>query len=260
MTKDQAGGAPQDDPHWGAENRDVKAANIVQCLELLTDLDLSLQSCVDIGCGSGGISYHLAPSFKSVCGVDPEPWQRWKEFTEGRTNLEFIAGSADSLSIESDSVDVVICNQVYEHVPSPQVLVAQIHRILKPGGTCYFAGPNLLYPVEPHVHWPFIHWIPRRWALALLRRFSPEKEKILDAYSVTYWRLRHWLREFEILDAVPALIKHRASAESAGGIWRLFRPVPTGLLRLLAFLSPGFVFVLTKPANNQDSSSPRPAP
>ena len=249
MTTEQAGGAPQDDPLWGAENRDVKAANIVQCLELLTDLDLSQQSCVDIGCGSGGISYHLAPSFKSVCGVDPEPWQRWDDYTAKRPNLRFIAGSADSLSIESGSVDVVICNQVYEHVPSPKVLIAQINRILKPGGTCYFAGPNLLFPIEPHVYWPFVHWIPRSWALALLRTFAPEKEQFMDAYSTTYWTLTRWLGEFQIHDAVPGLLKHRA--QTGGGVWRLFRPVPRRVLQWLSFLSPGFVFVLTKPLSQK---------
>ncbi|MEM7468925.1 MAG: class I SAM-dependent methyltransferase [Pseudomonadota bacterium] len=245
MTTAKSGGAPADDPLWGAENRDVKAANIVQCLELVTELDLSQLSCVDIGCGSGGISYHLAPSFKSVCGVDPAPWQRWNDYTAKQPNLQFIAGSADSLSIESCSVDIVICNQVYEHVPSPTALIAQIQRILKPGGTCYFAGPNLLFPIEPHVYWPFVHWIPRSWALALLRTFSPEKEQMLDAYSTTYWTLTRWLGEFQIQDAVPLLMKHRA--QTSGGLWQLFRPVPKRVLHLLSFLSPGFVFVLTKP-------------
>lgn len=235
------------DPHWGAEDRDLKAKNIVEVLELLTDRPLSTLSCVDIGCGSGGISFHLSPAFKSVCGIDPEPWQRWDKFIAERSNLSFQEGSVDTLGLADASVDVVICNQVYEHVPSPEALIAQIHRILKPGGICYFAGPNLLYPIEPHVHWPFIHWIPRRWALAILRVFSPDKEKVLDAYSTTYWRLKHWLRDFLILDAVPPLIKHKASAETSGRIWRLFRPVPLSVLELFAFLSPGFIFVLTKP-------------
>jgi len=238
------------DPHWGAEGRDKKATNILQCLELLTDRDLSTLSCVDIGCGSGGISFHLAPAFQSVCGVDPEPWQRWEEFVAERPNLSFREEFIDTLSLADASIDVVICNQVYEHVPSPQVLIAQVHRILKPGGICYFAGPNLLYPIEPHVFWPFLHWIPRSWALAILRVFSPEKEKVLDAYSTTYWRLRHWLRDFIIVDAVPPLIKHKASANNSGSIWRLFRPVPISVLKLFAFLSPGFVFVLTKPGNS----------
>ena len=55
--------------------------------------------------------------------MDPEPWQRWNEYMAERPNLRFIAGSADSLSIESNSVDVVVCNQFYEHVPSPQALM-----------------------------------------------------------------------------------------------------------------------------------------
>lgn len=237
-----------EDPRWGAENRDRKAANIVQCLELMTNRDLSRLSCVDIGCGSGGISYHLAPYFGTVCGIDPEPWQRWEDFAQDRSNLSFRKESIESLSIADNSVDVVICNQVYEHVPSPQKLIAQIYRLLKPGGNCYFAGPNLLYPIEPHVFWPFVHWIPRPWALALLRRFAPEKEKDMDAYSTTYWRLRRWLHDFEIMDAVPELVKHRAA--TGGGIWRLFRPIPRQVLQWFGFLSPGFVFVLTKPGDS----------
>jgi SAM-dependent methyltransferase len=246
-------GTTHEDPTWGAEHRDRKAQNILQCLQLLTDLRLSDLSCVDIGCGSGGISFHLAPAFKSVCGVDPEPWQRWQEFASERPNLRFLEGSIENLGIADNSVDVVVCNQVYEHVPSPPELIRQIHRILKPGGTCYFAGPNLLYPIEPHVFWPFVHWIPRRWAHALLRVFAPKKEKILDAYSTTYWTLKRWLREFEIVDAVPQLIRHRAT--SSGGIWRLFSPVPVGVLKFFSFLSPGFVFVLSKPANQDVDSS-----
>lgn len=236
------------DPHWGAENRDRKAANIVTCLELLTDLDLSAQSCVDIGCGSGGISFHLAPHFRTVCGVDPEPWQRWQDFIAERDNLSFQQGSGDSLGFAANSIDVTICNQVYEHVPSPQDLIAEIHRVLRPGGVCYFAGPNLLFPIEPHVFWPFIHWIPRRWALAILRVFAPEKEKILDAYSATIWTLKRWFVDFEVEDAVPALVGYHA--RNSGGIWTLFRPIPAGLLRFLGFLSPGFVFILTKPGKS----------
>ncbi len=241
------------DPGWGAEHRDRKAQNILECLALLTDLDLSRCDCVDIGCGSGGISFHLAPAFRSVTGVDPEPWKRWEEFTAEQPNLRFVEASIESLGIDDDSVDVVICNQVYEHVPDPQVLIAQILRILRQGGTCYFAGPNLLYPIEPHVHWPFIHWIPRRWALSLLRTFAPEK--VLDAHSTTYWRLRRWLSAFAITDAVPALVKHRAFAPGASPAWRVFRAVPMSVLGWLGFLSPGFVFILEKPDDGRHQES-----
>ncbi|MCH8059509.1 MAG: class I SAM-dependent methyltransferase [Proteobacteria bacterium] len=247
MNSDMDAGTSASDPRWGSTDRDQKASNILQCLELLTELDLETLSCVDIGCGSGGISYHLAQSFKSVCGVDLEPWPRWQEFMAQQSNLSFREESIESLGLADDSVDVVICNQVYEHVPSPESLIAQVYRILRPGGICYFAGPNLLYPIEPHVHWPFIHWIPRRLALAIIETFAPDK--ILDAYSTTYWRLRHWLRAFTIVDAVPHLVKHRAGTSQPGNVWRIFRPVPLAVLQALGFLSPGFVFLLTKPGD-----------
>lgn len=247
MTNDSLNDKAHSDPRWGADDRKQKAHNIVQCLELLTEKDLSQLTCVDIGCGSGGISYHLAPTFKTVCGIDPEPWERWQQFTRERPNLSFQEESIDTLSLAEDSVDVVVCNQVYEHVPSPQELIAQIHRILKPGGVCYFAGPNLLYPIEPHVHWPFIHWIPRSWGLTILKTFAPEKAPILDAYSTTHWKLKRWLRGFLIVDAVPQLVKHRAEKSSKGNIWRIFRYFPISVLTLFGFLSPGFVFILEKP-------------
>lgn len=235
------------DPHWGSDNRERKAKNILQCLTLLTDLNLKALICVDIGCGSGGICANMAPSFKQMYGVDPEPWERWQEHTSEFPTLSFLGESIENLSLLDDSVDVVICNQVYEHVPSPAVLIAQIFRILRPGGICYFAGPNLLYPIEPHVHWPFIHWIPRRLALAILRSLAPDK--VLDANSTTYWQLRRWLGRFTIVDAVPQLVKYRAESTDGRNIWRIFHFVPLWFLKALGFLSPGFVFLITKPVS-----------
>ena len=242
------------DPHWGSTDRDKKAGNILQCLRLLTDLKLETLSCVDIGCGSGGISFHLAPHFNSVCGVDPEPWERWEEFTSQASNLRFQQGSIGSLGIDENSVDIVVCNQVYEHVPDPEALIADIHQILRPGGICYFAGPNLLYPIEPHIFWPFIHWIPRRLALAILKIFAPQK--VLDAHSTTYWRLKRWFRNFTVLDAVPQLVRHHARSSQSRFYWRPFRVVPLRLLETLGFLSPGFVFLLTKPRRIPERETP----
>lgn len=238
------------DPHWGSTDRDQKARNILDCLQLLTDLEPKTMSCVDIGCGSGGISFHLAPYFKDVCGIDPEPWPRWQEYVGQASNLSFREESIESLSLADDSVDIVICNQVYEHVPRPETLIAQVFRILKPGGVCYFAGPNLLYPIEPHVYWPFIHWIPRRLAVAILKVCAPGK--VLDAHSTTYWRLNRWFSDFTVVNAVPRLVKHHAASARSRFYWRPFRLAPLGVLDALSFLSPGFVFLLFKPAAGSD--------
>jgi ubiquinone/menaquinone biosynthesis C-methylase UbiE len=161
--------SPSADPRWGQRDRDIKAHAIAQTLRHYMSLPLEQADCVDIGCGSGGIAFHLAPLVRSMVGVDPESWQRWKDFQDQRKNLQFLQESVESLSIPDASVDVVICNQVYEHVPDPKRLIQEIHRILKPGGYCYFAGPNLLFPIEPHIFWPFVHWLPRRLAQSLIR-------------------------------------------------------------------------------------------
>jgi 2-polyprenyl-3-methyl-5-hydroxy-6-metoxy-1,4-benzoquinol methylase len=233
------------DPHWGSTDRDQKARNILDCLRLLSDLEPKNLSCIDIGCGSGGISLHLAPYFKHVCAFDPEPWQRCQEYVAQAPNLSFREESIESLSLAGDSVDIVICNQVNEHVPCPETLIAQVFRILKPGGICYFAGPNLLNPIEPHVYWPFIHWIPRRMALAILRVIAPHK--VLDAHSTTYWRLNRWFRDSRVVGTVPRLVKHRAASSRSKFYRRSFLLVPITVLKWLGFLSTGFVFLLFKP-------------
>jgi len=84
--------AVQSDPHWGTDDREKKARNTVHCFELLTDKGLSQLECADIGRGSGGISYHLAPAFRFVCGVSPAPWEKWKNLMSDRPSLTFCSG------------------------------------------------------------------------------------------------------------------------------------------------------------------------
>lgn len=232
-------------PRWGAQDRDLKAHAIELVLRHFMSLPLDQATCMDLGCGSGGIAFHLAPQVRSIAGIDPEPWPQWPELTAARDNLRFVQESVEQLSAGDASADLIICNQVYEHVPDPRHLIAEIHRILKPGGYCYFAGPNLLFPVEPHVFWPFVHWLPRRFAVWLMRRCG--SQAILDAYSADYWTLRRWLGEFETSNAVPYVLRHPRQFGRQGLLWRVLSWTPAPLLHALTPLSPGFVFVLRKP-------------
>ncbi len=49
---------------------------------------------------------------------------------------------------EDNKFHVVICNQMYEHVPDPERLMNEIFRILTPGGICYFGAINRLKIIE----------------------------------------------------------------------------------------------------------------
>lgn len=231
-------------PRWGAENRDTKALAILQTLKHFSPANLSELNCVDIGCGSGGIAFHLAPYVKNMTGVDPEPWARWRDFANSAENLSFLQESVDSLTLRDESIDLVICNQVYEHVPDAKLLINEIFRVLKPGGCCYFAGPNLLFPIEPHVFWPFVHWIPRKLAVRIMHFFG--SKSILDAYSTDYWRLKNMLSAFEIINAIPYHLKNPDLFERNGLVWRLLSKSPQPVLEILTPISPGFIFILKK--------------
>lgn len=235
------------DPRWGAKDRPRKADAIWQTLVFYAGNDILSGTWVDMGCGSGGIAAALAPKVKKIIGIDPEPWSRWSTWTREHSNLEFIEGSYenDPPLLAENSVDIVICNQVYEHVPDPQQMIKVIYRILKPGGYCYFAGPNLLFPIEPHVFWPIIHWIPRAAAINVMKAVGAKD--LIDANSTTYWTLRSWLNSFEIKNALPDVIKHPEKYGRKAIFWRCISIMPRWLAQALTPISPGFVFVLRKP-------------
>ncbi len=140
---------------------------------------------------------------------------------------------------------MVVCNQVYEHVSDPQQLIREIFRILKPGGRCYFAGPNLIFPIEPHVFWPFVHWLPRGFAVKLMRVCG--SSGVLDANSTHYWRLRRWLGAFHIRNSVPYILRNPVLYGRSGALWRMLGHMPEWMLDRATWLSPGFVFMLRKP-------------
>ncbi len=237
-------GANPPDPNWGDQNRSQKAAAILTTLRLITGLDFSKDHWVDVGCGCGEIAAHLAPQVGRITAIDPSPWQRWPTLKDAHPNLEFIQGDYTGDYPRPGSVDVVVCNQVYEHVPDPEALIEFMHRILKPGGYAYFAGPNLLFPIEPHVFWPFVHWLLRSFAVRLMHLFG--SKAMLDVYSTHYWQLLRWFKNFQVINAVPFILKHPTLYERGQAWDKVLAVLPTLLLRVLIPLSPGFVFLLRK--------------
>lgn len=241
-------------PRWGSEGRDRKAAAIWLTMVRHCGEDIASGTWLDVGCGSGGIAATLASRVNRIIGVDPEPWEEWHIATATHENLSFHASVFDEveLPVACGSIDVVVCNQVYEHVNNPIALLRNIHSVLKPGGFCYFAGPNLLWPIEPHVYWPFVHWLPRPSAQRFMRMLGSKQADDLDAFSVSYWRLRAWFKvtDFRYEDAVPARLAAGLTLGGHNHLAKLTDKLPNGLLLAIAPFYPGFVFLLRRPDNS----------
>jgi ubiquinone/menaquinone biosynthesis C-methylase UbiE len=56
-----------------------------------------------------------------------------------------IVGRAESIPLEDESVDSVVCTQVFEHLNKPFESVIEISRILKVGGYLLLTVPLIFY-------------------------------------------------------------------------------------------------------------------
>jgi SAM-dependent methyltransferase len=79
-------------------------------------------------------------------------------------------GVGEYLPFQSGVFDVVVLNEVIEHVTDDRATMREALRILKPGGHIAIYAPNRLYPFETHGIYigkryifgniPFVNWLP----------------------------------------------------------------------------------------------------
>jgi ubiquinone/menaquinone biosynthesis C-methylase UbiE len=93
---------------------------------------------VDLGCGDGELTLDLASSVGHVTGVDvdQDELDRASRAADelGVTNATFILGDVGALDIPDDDVDVVLAHSVLEALEHPDAAVAEMARIVRPGG------------------------------------------------------------------------------------------------------------------------------
>lgn len=95
---------------------------------------------LDFGCGPGTISVGLAGVVDpgEVHGIDMEESQielaRAAAAAGGHNNAKFHVGDVTALPFEDNSFDVAHCHAVLMHVPDTRATLAEVKRVLKPGG------------------------------------------------------------------------------------------------------------------------------
>ncbi len=97
------------------------------------------ESVLDIGCGTGFLLEELAEKVTDqgqVIGIDNshDMLSIAAKRCESYSNVTLMQGHAESLAIDSHSVDVVTCTQVLLYVTNLDQALREIYRVLKPGG------------------------------------------------------------------------------------------------------------------------------
>jgi ubiquinone/menaquinone biosynthesis C-methylase UbiE len=106
---------------------------------------LNISLCVDLGCGNGDdlmVVKKVNPRAKCV-GVDFGDRNREGLLEEG---IEFVSLNIERerLPLESETIDLIIANQVLEHTKEIFWIHHEIFRTLKVGGYLYMGVPNTL--------------------------------------------------------------------------------------------------------------------
>jgi ArsR family transcriptional regulator len=90
----------------------------------------------DLGCGTGQVTAALAPFVSRVVSVDEsaEMLRAAKTRLDGITNVDLRRGELEALPIDDNRLDVATLMVVLHHVAEPEAAMAEVARVLKPGG------------------------------------------------------------------------------------------------------------------------------
>jgi SAM-dependent methyltransferase len=217
---------------------------------------------LDFGCGAGELVAAARQAGIDMLGADvfyggsqTRPEDRAAPVHEIRSGR---------LTLPDAALDLIVNNQVLEHVEDLDAVLDELHRVLKPGGLMLSIFPSRDVFREGHTGIPFAHWFPRRshlryaYALALRslgagywksqartrREWAAGKMAWLDAWT-------HYRRRPEIFRAFdrrfvneyrePDYIRYRLRDGGHTALARLMDLAPAraaarALFRKLAFL------------------------
>ncbi len=134
---------------------------------------------LDVGCGPGHLAIELATAHEvGVTGLDLDPAmiaraEKNAAGVDSRRRPTFVVGSVDALPFADGSFDVVVSTLSMHHWSDRETGLAEIHRVLLPGGHA------LIWDLKPGMHFLF-HTMPGTESPAVVSTFG--------SVSVTPWR------------------------------------------------------------------------
>ena len=203
---------------------------------------------LDLGSGMGGTSVALG-----LAGAAPLAFEYNRAYCDiirlraGRYDLGLpvVNGAGEYLPFADASFDLAIAWDVVEHVQDPELLLAELARVLRPGGRVLLTVINRFAFRDPHYHLPLLNWLPRPLAEAIIERrgrsksgsdFS-DRQRLSDMHYFTIGGFRRLAGRYGFRVGDIREDRVRRGEGTAGG----FKGQARDLLRRLGLARAGYI-------------------
>lgn len=123
--------------------------------------DVAGKTLLDVGCGGGILAEEFARLGLCVTGIDPSASsiETARRHAAGQgLSIQYAVGAGERLPFADASFEYVSCCDVLEHVDDVDAVLAEIGRVLKPGGTFFYDTVNRTW-----LSWLFLIKIAQDW-------------------------------------------------------------------------------------------------
>lgn len=127
------------------------ATSVRRCIERVQPIDPQAR-VLEVGSGAHGLIFFLG--LADAIGVDPLADIYPSLFPEWQRRAKTVRGYGEALPFDDASFDLVLSDNVIDHAERPETILAEISRVLRPGGTFYFTVHvhHPIYAVASHLH------------------------------------------------------------------------------------------------------------
>ncbi|MFB0561721.1 MAG: class I SAM-dependent methyltransferase [Candidatus Lokiarchaeia archaeon] len=154
-------------------------------------IEINKLKVLDVGCGSGGVSIAFAKHGARVVSIDLNV--NYTKITkvracEEKVLLDVLNTDVCNSPFGDEEFDVLVCNDVVEHISEVNKFFSEIRRLLKSDGLIFIETHNKWSPYiifsDPHSGLPFVVLLPKRIADPFVWRWSRIKNSLY--YNATY--------------------------------------------------------------------------
>ncbi len=215
---------------------------------------------LDLGAGKGKLLLAVAEERGNIVGLEYNPVyiaEAQRKLQERGLSVEIIEGKAEDLPFADESFDFINMSELVEHVQSPELVLHEALRVLRPGGSIYVSVPNRFGAFDPHFHLWLINWMPRSIVNNVLKLLNKHKDyspaaghqRLTEMHYFTFHRFKRLAITigFEAEDIRLRRLARLSNIPTLRGILRLlYYPLRFGYFNT-------FHFLLVKPKQHEIS-------